>query len=294
MSVSFDSYKIFYYAAKYGNITAAARALYLSQPTVSQCIINIERELDCRLFMRTKKGVIMTPEGEILYKHISVACRHIWEAEEAISSAIHLSDGTIRIGATETTLHHYLLPYLRTFKETYPDIKLKISNNNTHATLKALETGLIDFAIIVSTAKRLASYQVYPLSQFQDILIGGEKYAALSREALPLSSLPAYPLVCMESGTVTRQFVDDFFISHGVTLTPDIELETMDLIVPMVENNLGIGFVPYDFAREKMAEKKVYRLPLADELPPRSICLVTSNNHPLSSASLLFTNMLCK
>ena len=292
MSVSFDSYKIFYYAAKYGNITAAARALFLSQPTVSQCILNMEHELNCTLFIRSKKGVTLTPEGDILYKHVSIACRHIWEAEEEINSAIHLSDGTIRIGATETTLHHYLLPYLKNFKENYPDIKLKISNSNTPSALKALSAGLIDFAIIVTDSKYPENYQVYPLSEFQDILIGGSKYKELCSHPLSLDELCSYPLICMEPGTVTRQFLDDFFISHGARLSPDIELETTDLITPIAENNLGIGFVPYDFARQKLEQKKVFELPLAEKIPPRRICLVLSEEHPLSSAASLFTKML--
>lgn len=73
MSVSYDYYKIFYYVAKYRNITAAANALFLSQPTVSRTIQNLETELGCQLFIRSKKGVVLTPEGEILYRYVSRA-----------------------------------------------------------------------------------------------------------------------------------------------------------------------------------------------------------------------------
>lgn len=292
MSVSFDSYKVFYHVARHGNITAAARALYLSQPTVSQCILNMERELNCTLFQRSKKGVLLTPEGEMLFRHVSIACRHIWEAEEEISAALQLTDGTVRIGATGTTLHHYLMPHLKHFKEMYPDIKLKISNNNTPATLKALDTGLIDFAIIVTVSESLDGYQVYPLTEFQDILIGGAKYAGLCSHPLSIQELCSYPLICMEPDSVTRQFLETFFASHGAVLAPDIELETVDLIVPMTENNLGIGFVPFDFASQKMEEGKIFRLFLKEPLPFRRICLVLSEAHPLSKAAGLFTALL--
>ncbi len=292
MSVSFDSYKVFYHVAKQGNITSAARTLYLSQPTVSQCIRNMEQELNCTLFLRSKKGVILTPEGELLYRHVSVACKHIWEAESELSAALRLTDGTIRIGATGTTLHHYLLPHLKQFKENYPDIKLKISNNNTPATLKALDTGLIDFAIIVTASGMLNDYQVFPLTEFQDILIGGPKYAGLCSHPLSLQELCTYPLICMEPASVTRQFLEQFFLSHGAVLAPDIELETVDLITPMAENNLGIGFVPFDFASQKLEEGRIFRLSLQEPLPPRRICLVLSGEHPLSKAAELFTSLL--
>lgn len=293
MSVSFDSYKIFYYVAKHGNITAAAKALYLSQPTVSQCILHMEHELCCRLFVRSKKGVRLTPEGELLFRHVETACTQLWEAEDKINAAVHLHDGIIRIGATETTLHHYLLPYLHRFKETYPDIRLKISNNNTPATLKALDTGRIDFAIIVASASALPSCTLYPLADFQDIVIAGNKYSELGSRTLSLKELCSWPLICMESGTVTRQFLDNFFLSHGLTLSPDIELATIDLITPMVLNNLGIGFVPVDFASRKLKQGKIFQIALSEKLPQRQICLALSEDHPLSSAATQFTAMLC-
>ena len=292
MSVSVDSYKVFYHVAKQGSITAAARALYLSQPTVSQCISSMERELNCILFCRSKKGVTLTPEGELLFRHVSVACRHLWEAENELSALMKLTDGTVRIGATGTTLHHYLLPHLKQFKENYPHIKLKISNNNTPATLRALDTGLIDFAIIVTASEPLNGYRVYPLTEFQDILIGGPKYAGLCSHPLSIQDLCTYPLICMEPASVTRQFLEHFFLSHGAVLAPDIELETVDLITPMAENNLGIGFVPFDFASQKLREGKIFRLFLRETLPSRRICLVLSGEHPLSKAAGLFTSLL--
>ena len=98
----------------------------------------------------------------------------------------------------------------------------------------------------------------------------------------------------MEPTSVTRQFLEHFFLSHGAVLAPDIELETMDLITPMAENNLGIGFVPFDFASQKLREGKIFRLSLRETLPPRRICLVLSGEHPLSKAAGLFTSLLCQ
>ena len=85
MSVNLDSYKTFYYVAKYRNITHAAKALFQTQPTVSRCIAGLEAELGCRLFVRSKKGVMLTPEAELLYQHISAACQEIFLAEEQLS-----------------------------------------------------------------------------------------------------------------------------------------------------------------------------------------------------------------
>ena len=71
MAANFEYYKIFYYVAKYQNFTLAAKALLSSQPSVSRCMQALETELGCRLFVRTKRGVSLTAEGEQLYKYVA-------------------------------------------------------------------------------------------------------------------------------------------------------------------------------------------------------------------------------
>ena len=82
MNISYDSYRIFYYVAKYGSISQAAKLLMNSQPNLTRMIKVLESELGCPLFSRTHQGVRLTPEGERLYAHISVAIEQI-EAGEA-------------------------------------------------------------------------------------------------------------------------------------------------------------------------------------------------------------------
>ena len=150
VSVNPDSYKTFYYVAKYKNITHAARALFQTQPTVSRCIAGMEAELGCRLFVRSKKGVTLTPEAELLYQHISAAFQEIFLAEEKLSKQKSLQEGLIRIGASEMTIHHCLLPFLGGFREKYPGVRIQISSYNTPTAFEALKKGEIDFAVIIS------------------------------------------------------------------------------------------------------------------------------------------------
>ena len=82
MDISYDYYKIFYMVAKYGSVTAAAQALFLTQPTVSKTLARLEEKLGCTLFHRSKKGVTLTPEAERLNNNIAPECEHILKAEE--------------------------------------------------------------------------------------------------------------------------------------------------------------------------------------------------------------------
>ena len=177
MGVSFDSYKTFYYVAKFRSFTEAARALYVTQPTVTHAIQMLEKELDCILFQRSRKGVSLTPEAAMLYEHVKAACEHIFEAENALKAKKELLEGQIRIGAGETTLHFFLLPYLKQFKTLYPGVKIKVNNTSTPASLSALRAGHIDFAILVMRPDYKGAFlprdrfSVTRLAGFQDIFI---------------------------------------------------------------------------------------------------------------------------
>ena len=96
----------------------------------------------------------------------------------------------------------------------------------------------------------------------------------------------------MTPGTLSRDYVEGVFRSEGLALSPDMELATADLVTPLVENGLGVGFVPYAFAQEAIARGTAFEVRLVHPLPPRRICLVCSQAHPLSAAARAFTGML--
>ncbi|MDY2627475.1 MAG: LysR family transcriptional regulator [Lachnospiraceae bacterium] len=293
MSASFDYYRIFYYVGKTGSITAAANALFLTQPTISHAIRNLEKELGCTLFLRTKKGVIMTPEAKNLYFHISIACEQILKGEEELQAALQLSEGSVTIGATETILHFHLIPWLKQYRALHPGIKLKIANSNTPATLQSLKQGVLDFAILVMdmNSNYGEDFTITRLEDFSDLFVVGTDYAFLAEKPVSLEELTGYPLICLEKDTCTRNFLDDFLSEKQITWAPDIELATSDLIMPMVTQNFGIGFTPEYFAREALEQHTAAALQLKESVSPRSICLVCTQT-PHSAASEAFIRML--
>ena len=295
MDASLDAYKAFVCAARTKSLSAAAKELYLSQPTVTHHLQALEAYHGCRLFDRSRRGVTLTPEGEILYTYLSDALARIEEAAEALEARRTLTRGVVRIGATETTLHHYLLPRLRRFKEAHPDVRLKIANGSTPGMLADLDAGAIDFAVLVLMAQELAGpYDVTPLAPLRDVVIAGEKYRGALGGTVTLEALARFPLICMTPGTLTRDYVEGVFRSAGLTFSPDMEMATADLVTPLVENGLGVGFVPREFARQAITSGSVFELRLETPLPERRISLVCSREHPLSVAAMAFTQMLWK
>lgn len=292
MDINFEYYKIFYFVAKYGNITKAAKALGSNQPNVTRIMKLLESQLNCRLFIREARGISLTEEGELLYSHVEVAYRHLLNAQEEISRQDSRSGGTVEIGATETALHLFLLNALHDFKQEYPAIKIKIHNHTTPETIKHLISGKLDFAVITTPFDAPKTLSCVKALDFEEILTGGLQYADLSNATLALKDFKKYSWIGLGKGSATYKLYKDFFIEHRIDLEPDMEVATSDLILPLIENNLGIGFVPETLALPLLKKKKLVQIPLNSNLPKRSIQIVSDKERGKSLAADTFYKYL--
>ena len=270
MNINYEYYKIFYYAAKNRSFSRTAKVLLTNQPNITRVIKILEGELGCTLFNRMKNGVTLTPEGEILYEHISKAVELITEGEDEISKANDLQSGTVTISVTETALHGVMLPLLNEFHERYPGIKIKLLNHSTPQALTALKSGIANLAVVTT-----------PIST---------KLKDLAKRTLTLEELCSHPIISLNRNTRTYDFYSDFFFQHGIDFQPDIEVATADQIMPLVKSNLGIGLIP-----EPMAQSgDVYILKTDEELPKRSIVLAENADKKLNAAATEIQKMILK
>lgn len=292
MDINFEYYKIFYYAAKYKNITKAAAALGSSQPNVTRIIKLLETQLNCRLFIREPRGLSLTEEGEKLYSHVEIAYKHFVNAQEEISGQFGADSGTIELGATETALHLLLLDALHNFKMNYPKIRIKVHNHNTPELIQALNSGKIDLAVITTPFKATKSLQVENLYDFREILVGGTQYQDLSEKKITLPELKNYPLIGLGKGTATYDLYKDFFISNDTDMELDMEVASSDLMLPLIQSNLGIGFVPKDLALPLLEKQILVQIPIDCTIPLRSIQLVSDKERRKNSAASIFYRYL--
>ncbi len=275
MDINFEYYKIFYYVAKYENITRAAAALGSNQPNVTRVMKLLESQLGCRLFIREARGIRLTEEGERLYSHVEIAYRHLMNAQEEIGGPAILGGGSVEIGTTETALHLFLLDALHTFRQRYPEVKIKIHNHTTPETVRQLTGGRVDFAVITMPYELPATVSGFPVLDFEEILVGGMRYQDLCKTSLQLKDIRKYPWIGLGRESATYALYKNFFIQHGVDFEPDMEVETSDLMLPLVENNFGIGFVPEKLAAPLIEEGKLVQIPIDSDIPGRSIQLVS-------------------
>ncbi|HAN20103.1 MAG: LysR family transcriptional regulator [Clostridiales bacterium GWF2_36_10] len=290
MNISYDWYRIFYYVALNGNLTAAAEKLYVSQSAVSQSIKQLENSLGCNLFIRTTKGVRLTTEGEILYEYISKGIEHIKLGEKQLALQLNMESGEIHIGASDMTLEYYLLPYLEEFHKLFPKIKINITNGSTPETIKLLEKDIIDFAVISEPVPELKNCSVIPVSEIEDVFICGTDY---NNQTITLNNLNTFPLIMLEKNTSTRKYIDTFFADNSISLSPEFELATSSLIVQFVKRNLGIGCVVRNFAEEALRSGKINEIILEKQIPKRHLCIVKKLTS-ISRASEKLLDLLLK
>lgn len=285
MDINLEYYKIFYYVASYQSITLAAEKLSISQPAVSQAVKHLEADLSCALFVRTSKGVRMTKEGEMLFSYVERGYETILSGEKKLLEMLNLEKGEICIGASDMTLKFYLLPYLEQFHEKYPKIRVTVTNAPTPETLRHLADGKIDFGIVSTPIESHKHLKVTPVKEIRDIFVAGKKFEHLRGKSLSYKALEKYPVICLEGSTSTRRYVEEFLEQEGVSLQPEFELATSDMLIQFAIRNLGIASVVSEFAKEQIEDDMLFPLEFDKEIPKRQFCIVSDERVPLSASA---------
>lgn len=286
-----DLYKVFRQVGKSNSFSRAAEELYMTQPAVSQAIMQLERELDTRLFNRIPKGVTLTDEGKNLFHYIDSAIGLIESGEEKLQEYQNLSIGVLKIGVGDTISKYFLLSYLEKFHNMYPNIKYKIINGTTMELCALVKTGEIDIAVcnfpIIDNA-----LEIIPCKEIQDIFVVGDKYKELQSKELSFEEISKLPLIFLEDSSISRKYVESFMISKGIKINPEVELGSYDLLLEFTKINLGVACVVKEFAKEYLDKKLIYELKTEEEIPKRSIGICYLKKVPLSLASKKFVEII--
>lgn len=292
MSVPYDYYRIFYHVARQNSFTRAAAVLGNNQPNITRCMNNLEQELGCKLFVRSNRGVSLTPEGETLFAHVHLAFDQITAGEEELRRDCLLESGVISISASETALHLLLVRKLSEFRARYPNIQLRITNDTSPQAIEALSQRRMDCAIITTPCQSGPTLRITPLRSFQEVLVGGGNYRNLASQNRRLQELSGMPMVCLGQGTSTYDFYQRLFSKHDLAFRVDMEAATMDQVILMVMYNLGLGFVPEPMAAASLTRGEIFEIPLELDIPQRQIAMVENTARPQSIAFQKFKELL--
>ncbi len=291
--VNLELYRVFYTVAKCGSLTKAAEELYISQPAVSQAIRQLEKNLGGKLFNRTHKGMELTENGgKQIFEEVREALSLLDKAEKSFTELKDTATGVIRICASDTVSTHFLLPYIKEYHEKYPDVKIVLVNGTTVETLKELKEGRGDVGLVNLPVEEEGVEVINTVMNIHDVFVGGEKFALLNDKIVPLKALEDYPLLMLESPTVSVRSVNEFALSHGIKLNPEIEPSSIELMVSLAKSGMGIACVPREFVKEEIASGILKEIRTEPSLPTRAIGLAVNRNGNLTFAVKEFIKLI--
>lgn len=291
MDINYELYKVFYHVAATLSFSEASKQLFISQSAVSQSIKVLEKKLNQTLFIRSTKKVQLTPEGEILLKHVEPAINLIQKGENQLLEANTLNGGQLRIGASDTICRYYLIPYLNRFHKAYPNVHIKVTNQTSIECAHLLENGQVDFIITNYPNSGLSNSQnVRVINEFHDVFVANQEYFPLKNEAVSLQRLQTYPILMLDRKSTTSEFLHHMFQREQLDLVPEIELSSNDLLIDLARIGLGIAFVP-DFCIPEN-DRDLFVVKLTEKMPSRQMIIAYNESLPVSQASKQFMDMM--
>lgn len=293
MTTNYELYKVFYWAAKTGSLTQAAKALYITQPSVSHAIKQLEESFGLTLFYRNSKGVALTQEGVSLYSYIEQSQILISLAEEKMAALKSLDNGELRIGGSDSLFKHYMLSYLEEFHVLYPNIKLHLRHGTTPEVITFLKEGKIDLGVVRMPIVD-PQLEVRESIQLKDCFVAGERYAQLKDKVMTLEMLLEHQLILFSRNSRVRMAITELFNSYGYTLKPEIEVGSVDLLIEFARRGLGISYVTREFISKELEEGSLFEIQLDVALPPSHVGIMTKRNMPISLAANRFMDLIFK
>ena len=290
MAVKLELYRVFKEVAETGNISLAAKNLYISQSAVSQSVKQLETALQARLFARSPRGVSLTWEGQMLYQYVRSALGLLATGEDKLSQAQQLLLGTLTIGASDTVTSFFLTPYLEAFHRQHPGIRLKIVSGRSAKVLSMLKSGAVDIAFASSPSdSSLATWSCFATHA---IFVAGSGYGCDFDHVYTRQEIADFPLILLERQATSRVFLAQYFLQSGITLTPEIELSSRSLLVSLAKIGLGVAGVTREFVQDALDSGEIRQLRTDFNIPARSVDMCTLREVSPTAAASAFMEMI--
>lgn len=256
--MEFKQLQSFAAVVRWGSFTKAAEALYLSQPTISAHIRQLEDELHTRLILRTTKSVEITQKGMELYEYVKTILdlhTRIMECcSEDSTKMIHLGASTIPSA--------YILPeILPEYGKRYPDVYFVVHQNDSQGVITGLLNGVFDIGLIGMRSEE-EELTCIPFYRDRMVLITpvSEHYLAWDQDAPPIKELLKEPIILREKGSGSKKSADSLLESLGISecdLRVTARVNDQETIKNLVASGLGVSIISEKAARNFLEEKRI-------------------------------------
>lgn len=272
MEQHLSQYRIFYEVARCGNISRAAKELYISQPAISKAIGKLEESLGTRLFLRNSRGVQLTPEGNVLFQHVAAAFDSLSRGEKELKRIHDFHIGQLKIGVSNTLCKYVLLPYLKSFVEKYPHVNIIIESQSTAHTLEMLEARKIDIGLVAEPRAR-RGLNFTPVMEIHDGFVCTPAYMEnlTLREGPTPDIFKTGNIMLLDRSNMSRKHLDTYLSDRDIEVNQLLEVTDMALLIEFARIGLGIACVILDFVSDDLKNGTLIEVPLDAPIPRRVI-----------------------
>lgn len=263
----YQLYKNFYAVAKAGSFSGGAKALFLTQPTVSYNIKSLENGLGCKLFFRDSRSVKLTPEGRLLYKYIDSAHNAILSGEKEIEKIYSLERGEIAVGVPVNYNSDLICNIVEGFKQKYPKIKIKLFFRSTQELLDMFDAYKLDivFTFRESVKNRNNANVVKIMPSTKLCFAGTKEYV----EDKPLTELE---FILPNRKTTMRSHIDSFFNKIAFTPASSLETFTTESMLSLTKKGFGVGLFYKDSIEEYINNGSFTEVEFNQTIPSVKLC----------------------
>ncbi len=239
-NINLNLLKYFYEVVNIGNITKTSEKLLVSQPAITKAIKELENELNVKLLERSKKGVIPTEEGKILYEHISTMFKNFNSTLNVIEN-LNVTECHLYIGTTTTNFMDFIMDTLKEFKEKYTNVHIHIVLEKMNILNDMTRLGHLDILIKNSYEVMDEFINIKSFKIIDEFVASMSAYPELGNRTYKLEELLKYPFVLLSSNTHGRKNFDEYLKSQNIQFKPTYEFNSYSLCRELIKNGFGIG-----------------------------------------------------
>jgi LysR family transcriptional regulator, low CO2-responsive transcriptional regulator len=282
---------VFRTVARCLSYTKAAEALYLSQPAVSQQVKALEQALGLPLFARSGRGIVLTPAGQEMQRHVERLLDLFAETAPVVQEIQALERGELLVGASNSAGTYVVPPLLGAFHARYPRIHITLTVANRRSVEELLLNRELDMAVM-SLVEREEHFAVEFLMSYELVVVATPYHRLARHSALRLRDVQPETFLLREHGSGTRLDTEHHFEHLGVPLRASLELGSIEAIKEGVAAGLGVAVLPWDAVSFEIASGDLVRLDVEGFPLERHWHLVHLRGRRLSLAAQAFRELL--
>lgn len=254
------------------HFTRAAEKLHMSQPSLSQQIKNLEFEMGMPLFDRVGKKTALTEAGKILLKHSQRVFHELDQARAAIRDLNGLQRGSLTVGSLITCANYLLPPAILNFKQLYPNVELTVLGLRMGDIVKGLLENELDLGVAFLPVD---NEDIDAISLFtEELSLAVPVNHPLTRlKTVQMTSLVDESFILLPENYFLRQLIDQYFTDLDMSITPTLELTTMESIVQMVAEGIGVTILPKPYL-DFLENDQLTTVQLIEPTPTREVGFV--------------------